>query len=579
MPSFYTAPTFAVLLSFLLLQLAHAQPQQPDGRDRREFRPLKPGSQAEKIRLNAICETNFRKEDGTCTNPRGKKKNKLFGSTNRAHFSYFGSRRSSVTPTGAGLKSAREISNILFRSSGDVFDSRGLNELATFFGQFIDHTVVATPSDKGSKMPIKVPSDDPVFGNATICGMKIKDESELPFSRSMRVPLKKKRPEQRPQNSLTSALDLSSVYGSSKRRNNGLRTGNNGLMKTSAGDLPPFNSAGFNNAPNSKSNQFFLTGDHRANEHPVLTALHTIFLREHNSLARELREAFPSYSERLLYETTRKINGAQFQKIVFQDWYPAVVGSKLPAYKGFKSKVDLSASVIFTTAAFRVGHTMVGNEVKRKGKNNANMSPIPVCSMFFNMVSEFQKSGTLESFMRGALGNRAQKVDLQVRDALRNFLFENVAGEEGFDLVALNIQRGRDHALPNYNTVCSRFGNGPAGSFSAISSNPTVRSNLATAYGTVGKVEAWPGMLAEDLKPGSSLPRCLGNIWEAEFTRFRDGDFFYYENGKQFDDEVRDKIPRVAELFDNSVDTFKAIILRNTDITASELPRRMFFAN
>lgn len=569
----------SLLLATLFLQkLAKAQQQQPEGEDKNQFKPLQPGSPEDKRRQRANCDLNFRSQDGTCTNPKGRKK-KLWGSTNRAQFSYFGRFTSSVKVNGKRLKSAREISNILFRSSTDVFDPRGLNEFATFFGQFIDHTIVATPSDNSedAKFDIEVKPDDPIFGNFTACGKNVGNKSKLNFNRSIRVHISRKRPEERPQNSLTSSLDLCSVYGPSKRRNNGLRGGNRGLMETSAGDLPPLNSKGFSNAPNASSPSFFLTGDHRANEHPVLTALHTIFLREHNSLAVELREKFPKWSDRLLFETARKINGAQFQKIVYKDWYPSIAGSALPKYRGFKRKVDLSVSVLFSTAAFRVGHTMVGNEIKRKGPRNKDLPSLPFCDMFFNVVSLFQVQGNLETFVRGALGNFAQKVDVQVRDALRNFLFEKVDGEDGFDLVAMNIQRGRDHALPKYNKACKRFGITAATSFEAITKNKIVQSNLANAYGTVEKVEAWPGMLAEDLTSESSLPPCIQAIWEEEFKRIRDGDFFYYENGEQFDSEVTDAIPRIGQLFDDNVDTLKEIVLRNTDIKPNELPKRMFF--
>lgn len=481
---------------------------------------------------------------------------------------------------GKGLKSPREISNIVFEASKrNVFDRRKLNEMATFFGQFIDHNLVATPSNKNEEENIPIPDNDPVFGNRTLCSeepIPMPEGKVLKFVRSMRVRVRSGSGEERPQNSLTSLLDLDAVYGASKKRSDFLRTGRDGMMDVSAGDLLPLNTAQFNNAPNSTTKAFFVAGDHRVNEHPVLTSLHTLFVREHNSLAQELKRKFPTLSDGQLFETARKINIAQFQKIVYQDWYPTVTGTDLPRYTGFNDNVDPTVSVEFSTAAFRVGHTMVGLNVKRRGRNNKRLSSTPFCKMFFNLPSFFRGVGKMEEFLRGALVTTAQRVDVEVRDSLRNFLFQNVAGEDGFDLVALNIQRARDHNLGTYNELREMFGLPKRRRFAQVTRSRSVQNKLANAYGTVDKVEAWPGMLAEDLKRGSSLPPLILEIWQREFARIRDGDRFFYLSGEQFSDEEKANIPRVRQLFIRRFDTFRAIMLRHTSITAKELPRSMF---
>lgn len=92
---------------------------------------------------------------------------------------------------------------------------------------------------------------------------------------------------------LTFVFDLVSVYGPSEMRSNSLRTVSDGRMKTGGKDLLPTNEAKLSNLPNNDDSKFFLAGDHRAIENPVLTSLHVVFLREHNSIARELKLAFP----------------------------------------------------------------------------------------------------------------------------------------------------------------------------------------------------------------------------------------------------------------------------------------------
>lgn len=203
---------------------------------------------------------------------------------------------SSVFVTGVGLKSARDISNILSDQTLNTVNRHGLNELFVFFGQFLDHNIIATPlnSDKPEEFPIEVPPGD-----------KFLSHKELPFRRSLRG-LTGVADNERPINTLTSAIDLVAVYGANEPRNVELleKTASGGLtgkLKTSPGDLLPLNTKKFNNAPDTSS-RFFLAGDHRVNEHPVLTSLHTIFLREHNRLCDKIRASIPWLSGRKVYE-------------------------------------------------------------------------------------------------------------------------------------------------------------------------------------------------------------------------------------------------------------------------------------
>src|SRR5205085_3201288 len=87
-------------------------------------------------------------------------------------------------------------------------------------------------------------------------------------------------------NDITAFLDGSMVYGSDATRAAALRTFSGGKLKTSAGNLLPFNTAGLNNATlGGPASAYFLAGDVRANENIELTAIQTLFVREHNRLA------------------------------------------------------------------------------------------------------------------------------------------------------------------------------------------------------------------------------------------------------------------------------------------------------
>ena len=62
-----------------------------------------------------------------------------------------------------------------------------------------------------------------------------------------------------------------------------------------------------------------------------------------------------------------------------------------------------------------------------------------------------KRTGFLDGLVRGMTEQGGQLWDNSFVEDLRNHLFESSAGRGGLDLVAVNIQRGRDHGLPGYN--------------------------------------------------------------------------------------------------------------------------------
>lgn len=557
------------LHGLLFIPVLYAQAPRTNGINKKALDPVKPNSPEFLDRENRNCTLLFRTIDGTCSSI-GSRESQLWGSTNRPHFSYLN--RGSEQPVGMDRPSPRFISNELCKQSMETKDERGLAEIVTLFGQFVDHTIVATPTDetKKDKLDIEIPRDDPIMANFS--------NGKLPFVRSKRIQVSSGSSMVRPQNSLTSVIDLVSVYGPDNERNKALRAFSGGLLKTSGTNLLPLNTGRINNAP-VLGRKFFLAGDHRSNEHPVLTCLHTVFMREHNDIAKELSFVFPTWTDEQIYMNARHINIAQFQKIVFEEWYPAITGRKLPRYTGFKRNVDPTVSVEFSTAAFRVGHTLVSNRVNRAGFGNSPMNPLDFKNALFTGTSLIKTQG-IETFLRGAMVNNAQHIDLQVTEVLRNFLFTNVKGEEGLDLIALNLQRCRDHGCPSYKESRAFFLSGSKGNlrrFSDITKNRNTQSSLQSVYGTVDKIDLWIGLMAEDHERGSSMGPTMLAIWEREFLRIRDGDRFHFRAQNHFSsDQLR--VQRASYALKKN-DIFKAVLSRNTRISNSELPKKMFFVS
>lgn len=495
--------------------------------------------------------SDFRTFDGTCN------ANDDAGAANSPQF------RIASGFAGQSRPNPRAISNAVHAQTEDVRNERDMSELVTFFGQFIDHNVALTPMN-GADFNITVPEGDELSDR----GIDV-----IPLRRSPQE-------EGSPVNVITSFIDGSAIYGSDDERAEQLRTLSGGMLKTGDNNLLPNNDGTIENEP-SNSSEFFVAGDIRVNENPMLMTMHTIFVREHNIIATELVEAFPEFDDEELFLNARRINNAQLQKIVYEEWLPAILGDDtgIPEFSGLQENVEPVVSAFFSTAAFRVGHTLLNEEVTRIDSDNEYLPALLLNETF--MRPDLIRENDIEVFIRGMANTAAQEVDPMIVDGVRNFLFTNVAEEfpdvDGIDLAARNIQRGRDHRIPTFNAARAALGLSRRQDFSEISSDSEIVTALESVYERVQDIDGFTGALAEDRVAGSSFGELLRASWAADFTRLRDGDRFFYLTEGHFSEELSN-LPRVQSIFDNSVSTMRQIILETTSIKASELPANVFFS-
>lgn len=463
-------------------------------------------------------------------------------------------------PAGADRPSAREVSNEVVAQTESVTNDRYLTDITWLWGQFIDHDIDLTESaDPAEPFPIEVPEGDPYF-DPDGTGTETIDVNRSVYDAETGDSIDDPRQQI---NQITAFLDGSVVYGSDQERADALRTFEGGQLKTSEGDLLPFNEEGLENAGGT-SDALFLAGDVRANENAALTSMHTLWVREHNRIAEEIAAEDPTLSDEEIYQQARSLVTAEIQAITYNEFLPALLGVEtISDYEGYDAEVDPDISNVFSTAAYRFGHSMLSSELLRLNNDGTviEYGNLDLQNAFF-APDEIIDNG-IDSLLLGAASQQAQEIDTMVVDDVRNFLFGE-PGSGGFDLPSLNIQRGRDHGLADYNQTRVDFGLDPVESFSDITSDPELAAKLEEVYGDVNNIDVWVGALAEDHVAGASVGELTQTILTDQFERIRDGDRFWYEN--IFDGEQLEQIENTS---------LSNVIMRNTDVT--DLQENVFF--
>lgn len=162
---------------------------------------------------------------------------------------------------------------------------------------------------------------------------------------------------------------------------------------------------------------------------------------------------------------------------------------------------------VFATAAFRFGHTLIGQKFSRRDIRGQSRGTSDL-SAVFDAVAMVNAHGA-DSMTRGLIGDNAEAWDrfcargvspsnVAVHFLLRiRFFFqirENLFNSP-IDLFSLNINRGRDHGLPSYQQFRRVLRLDTARDFEELDfthSEETIDS-LKSIYPHVEDIEMWPG--------------------------------------------------------------------------------------
>ncbi|MBL6454133.1 hypothetical protein JMJ55_02285 [Belnapia sp. T6] len=427
----------------------------------------------------------------------------------------------------------RTISNLVV-GEGDAVgpNSLGLSGMMYAWGQFIDHDITLAGTGK-TPFNIVVPAGDPIFADGTVIAMN-RSKSDPESGTGTDNP-------SIAMNTNTGWLDGSMVYGSDAVTAAALRLADGHLASSAGGNLPIVNGN-------------YLAGDVRAMENPSLTALQTIFLREHNWQVDRLAAADPTLTGDELYLQAKAIVTAEIAHITYSEFLPHLLGSDaLPGYAGYDPTVDARLSIEFTGAAYRFGHSIVSAETERVDEQGNVTGPeLQLRDTFFLNPAGFELGGGADGFIRHLGDDASQEMDARIVEDLRNFLFDPPVG---LDLAAINIQRGRDLGLGTLNQTRVALGLEAYTDFAQITDDQGTVAAMRLAFASVDEVDLWTGGLAEAHAPGAFVGETFARIIADQFVALRDGDRFWYAN-QGFDADTLAMIEHT---------TLSDIVLRTTD--------------
>jgi len=468
----------------------------------------------------------------------------------------------------------RAVSNAVF-AQDDLFDDpRNMSDYCWVWGQFIDHDITLV-ADAQDFMYIQVPQGDEFFDpwntGAALIPMR-RSGGTTDSGTSTDNPL------QYP-NEISSFIDGSVVYGSDEERAAWLRTLSNGKLKTSEGNLLPYNTLNGeydfiidDNAPHMEDatgqlTKLFVAGDVRANENTVLASFHTLWVREHNRLCDEIKLEHPAWGDELIYQHARRIVGGLIATVTYEEWLPAM-GVHLEDYFGYNENTNPGVSNEFSAAAFRMGHTLLSGTIQRMDMegNTIPEGNLSLKDAFFQPQT-LVDGGGLDPIFKGLATQVQQDMDGKVIDDVRNFLF-GPAGAGGLDLAAINIARGRERGLADFNTIRLSLGLTPYSDFEDLTNDDELANILSNDLGyEIHNLDAWVGMLTENHMPDALLGETVMEILKRQFENIRNGDRFYFENDDALSEEEKATI-KATRLRD--------IVMRNTNIPV--IQEDIFFA-
>jgi prostaglandin-endoperoxide synthase 2 len=318
-------------------------------------------------------------------------------------------------------------------------------------------------------------------------------------------------------NESTHEVDLAQLYGLDDRETNILRDKRRPILLAHQGEpgeeLPPdlYDAEGNRvgqfadlrvvgtKKQTVDNRQLLAMGSDVSNTQIGYSMLNTLFLREHNRIAREIAETNPRWNEDRVFYAARSVLTAMLIRVVIEEYinhiHPYLFGFRLDA-RGFDRRawmrpnwVAVEFNLLYRWHSLIPDHLDAGSQTLRLDQTLFRTK---------DLLSTHGLAALVDSASRQPAG----------RLGLHNTpeLLLKRAEEP-------SILAGRTVRLRGYNEYRAACRFPPAKTFEDVSSDPATCAALREVYGDdVNDLEFYVGLFAEDRRPNSVLPPLIGRL-------------------------------------------------------------------
>lgn len=346
-------------------------------------------------------------------------------------------------------------------------------------------------------------------------------------------------------NTETHWWDASQIYGSSQEMIDKLRSHSDGKMRIeSDGYLPLEKGIDLVAFPGT-----WWFG---------LSMLHTLFVKEHNSVCDHLKQAYPQWDDEQLFNHARLINAALIAKIHTVEWTPAILphpatalamrinwwgilGQRFKKMFGRVGTGEVLSGIIGSTpehhaapyylteefvSVYRM-HSLVPDQFDfYSHQTGESIASKPFMEGFDKKTRAMMQEIGMENLFYSFGINHPGALTLHnYPNFLRKLVKEN---GEAFDLAAVDILRDRERGVPRYNRFRELVGRGRVNSFEEITSNPQWAEELRKVYDNdINQVDLMVGLYAEDIPEGFGFSETAFRVFILMASRRLKSDRFF----------------------------------------------------